>query len=263
MAAYLGDYVEDDTLHFIWSSADAAGASITRATDGQVRVYKDNNVAQSTAGVTDVEDFDGLTGIHACTIDLNAHAFYATGADYTVVLQGSIIDGENVNAVLAHFSIENRTNTLLATEAKQDAIQADTDDIQTRLPAALSAGGYMKADLQTWLTGIPGSLSGDGMDLVPADVQDMDANVIGADQIAESGANEIADAVLARELVELDPAVPILQTLHGAVSSMVNKRSINIAGDTLTLYRTDGVTVLATIAITQDPALGPIRVLTP
>lgn len=105
---WLGDFAEDSTLHFIWSSNDASGASITRATDGVVSVYKDNGVAQSVAGITDTEDFDSLTGIHACTIDLSSDAFYATGSNYSVVLSASTIDGQTVNAVLANFSIENR-----------------------------------------------------------------------------------------------------------------------------------------------------------
>ena len=105
---WLGDYKEDDTLHFLWSTNAANGASITRATNGEVRVYKDNGVSQTTTGVTDTEDFDSLTGVHACTIDLSADAFFAVGADYSVVLQGATIDGQTVNAVLAHFSIENR-----------------------------------------------------------------------------------------------------------------------------------------------------------
>lgn len=113
---YLGDYKEDETVYFIWATNDGNGASITRATDGTISVYKDNSVAQSTAGITDTEDFDGLTGIHACTIDLSADTFYALGADYAVVLSGAVIDGQNVNAVLAHFSIENRHTELDATE---------------------------------------------------------------------------------------------------------------------------------------------------
>ena len=106
---YLGDYVEDETVYFLWSSNNADGASITRATNGTVSVYKDNGTTQTTAGVTDTEDFDSLTGVHACAIDTSADAFYATGADYAVVLSGATIDGQTVNAVLAHFSIQNRT----------------------------------------------------------------------------------------------------------------------------------------------------------
>ena len=112
-APYLGDYVEDEVVHFIWSSNDGSGASITRATDGTVSVYKDNGTTQSVAGVTDTEDFDSLTGIHVCTIDTSADAFYATGANYTVVLSAATIDGQTVNAVLAHFSIQNRFETTM------------------------------------------------------------------------------------------------------------------------------------------------------
>jgi len=141
MTQWLGDYKEDDTVYFLWSTNDADGASVTRATDGTVQVYKDNGVAQSTAGVTDTEDFDSLTGIHACTIDLSADAFYATGADYAVVLAGATIDGQTVNAVLAHFSIENRYKGVAdalatydpPTKAELDTaiglVTANTDDL--------------------------------------------------------------------------------------------------------------------------------------
>ncbi|KKM03220.1 hypothetical protein LCGC14_1776580, partial [marine sediment metagenome] len=112
MGPYLGDYKEDETLYFNWDTNDGEGASITRATNGTIRVYKDNNVTQSTAGITDVEDFDSLTGVHNCRIVLT-DAFYVTGSDYSVVLVGAVIDGQTVNAVLATFSIENRLNSVV------------------------------------------------------------------------------------------------------------------------------------------------------
>lgn len=108
MGLYLGDYKEDSTLYFCWDTNDKNGASITRATNGTIKVYKDDATSESTSGVTDTEDFDGLTGVHNCKIDLSADAFYAKGHDYSVVLAGAVIDGETVNAVLATFSIENR-----------------------------------------------------------------------------------------------------------------------------------------------------------
>jgi len=105
---YLGDYKEDDVVYFCWGTNDKDGASITRATDGSIKVYKDDGTTESTAGITDTEDFDSITGIHNCKIDLSADAFYAAGHDYSVVLVGAVIDGEIVNAVLTTFSIENR-----------------------------------------------------------------------------------------------------------------------------------------------------------
>lgn len=107
---YLGDYKEDSTVYFCWSTNDKNGASISRdeTYHGNVVIYKDNDVDACTVGRVDVMDFDGLTGIHNCKIDLGFHAFYTVGHDYSIVLVGAVLDGETVNAVLATFSIENR-----------------------------------------------------------------------------------------------------------------------------------------------------------
>ncbi|HUU54504.1 MAG TPA: hypothetical protein VMY87_06245 [Armatimonadota bacterium] len=127
---YLGDYVEDSVLYFTWGTNDTNGASITRSTNGTVQVYKDDGTTESVAGVTDTEDFDGLTGLHMCKIDLSADAFYLPGHDYSVVLNGAVIDTRTVYSPLAMFSIENRTTSAVKTVV--DAIQAKTDN----LPAA-------------------------------------------------------------------------------------------------------------------------------
>ena len=125
MAPYLGDIVEDATIRFIWSTNDSDGASITRATDGTVSVYKDLGTTQTVAGVYDTyEDFDGLTGVHGCRIDTSADAFYATGSDYTVVLSAATIDSQTVNAVLAHFSIENRSGLRPTTAGRTLSVSA-------------------------------------------------------------------------------------------------------------------------------------------
>jgi hypothetical protein len=108
MGSYLGDFKKDSALYFCWSTNDKDGASITRQTDGTIKVYKNDGATESTLGITDIEDFDGLTGVHNCKIDLDIDAFYAKGHDYSVVLSGAVVDGETVNTVLATFSIENR-----------------------------------------------------------------------------------------------------------------------------------------------------------
>ncbi len=107
-APYLGDYAEDATLHFKWGSNDADGASITRSGNGVISVYKADGTTQVTAGITDTEDFDSLTGVHHCKIDLSAATFYAIAGDYQVVLSAATINTQGVNAPIAHFSIENR-----------------------------------------------------------------------------------------------------------------------------------------------------------
>jgi hypothetical protein len=130
-APYLGDFDTGVIVRTMWSTYGANGASITRATNGTISVYKDNSVTQSTDGITDTEDFDALTGIHALNVDLSSNgSFYSAGANFTVVLSAATIDGQVVNAVLAHFSIRNRYNVPsdLGTTAKA-AVNAEVLDV--------------------------------------------------------------------------------------------------------------------------------------
>ena len=92
MNANLGDFAEDTTLHHMWSTNDAAGGSVAATVAGEIRVYKDNGVAETVAGITDARDFDtDQVGIHALTIDLSVDAFYTPGSDYSIVLNGAMV----------------------------------------------------------------------------------------------------------------------------------------------------------------------------
>lgn len=107
MGRYLGDFRRSQNVRFQWNSFNSSGASVTRSTNGTISVYKDGGTTQTTTGVTDTEDFDSLTGVHDVLI-ATTDSFYVPGSDYSVVLSAATIDGQTVNAVLAHFSIENR-----------------------------------------------------------------------------------------------------------------------------------------------------------
>lgn len=109
-APYLGDYVPGNVVRFMWNSADSNGASITRSTNGTISVYKDLGLTQSTSGVTDTEDIDGLTGVHGVAIDTSSDGtFYSAGSDFQVVLSAATIDTRTVNAVIGHFSLSFRS----------------------------------------------------------------------------------------------------------------------------------------------------------
>ena len=106
---YLGDYAEDATLNFKFSTHKADGTPIALAGTPAISVYKANGTTQSTAGVTLTTDFDSVTGLNNVLIDLSADAFYAPGNDYSVVITtGTVNSVSVVGTVLAHFSIENR-----------------------------------------------------------------------------------------------------------------------------------------------------------
>lgn len=106
---YLGDYAEDATLNFKFSTHKADGTPIALAGSPAVSVYKGSGTTQSTAGVTLTTDFDSVTGLNNVLIDLSADAFYAVANDYQVVITTGTVDSVSVvGTVLAHFSIENR-----------------------------------------------------------------------------------------------------------------------------------------------------------
>ncbi len=140
MADYLGDFVAGETVVLWWNTNAIAGESITRATDGSIRIYKDNSDTQrnTSAGITDTEDADTLTGVHRLVIDLSDNtdaSFYAAGSDYTVVLVAATIDGKVINHALGQFSIENRAmNTAAAVRAALGMSSANLDTQLADLP---------------------------------------------------------------------------------------------------------------------------------
>jgi hypothetical protein len=166
---HLGDFAEDATVRFCWNSNAVAGESITRATNGTISVYKDGGTTQSTAGITDTEDFDSLTGVHLCVIDTSADAFYVAGSEYAVVLSGATIDGKTINAVLAHFSIErsggalallkNATYGLSALETLVDGIETTLSDGTNGLTAIKNAINTVDDLLDTEIASLTSTLS--------------------------------------------------------------------------------------------------------
>lgn len=146
---YKGDIAEDATITDWWNTNNAAGASITRAVDGTIKVRRDDGQDCTGGSVTDTEDTPDV-GIHEVAIDTSDNANYAIGHDYVVWLDGATIDGETVNAALFSFSIENRT-----TLPKADAPTAIQAGAQAALVAnnldhvakTATAGADMTAEL--------------------------------------------------------------------------------------------------------------------
>jgi hypothetical protein len=108
---YLGDIAVGQTIRFTFPTYTQQGASVAPSVAGTVRVYKDANTAESTAGVTYTTSFDSVSGQNLVAIDTSADGtFYTAGSDYSVSLHGATVDSQSLNgATLAHFSIQNRT----------------------------------------------------------------------------------------------------------------------------------------------------------
>lgn len=169
---YLGDYAEDATVYLMFntftSDDPSASSTITNFINTDVHIHKDDGLTQrnNAAGITVSVNFDGITGSHMIKIDTSddtVGGFWVTGSDYFVRIEGTTVDGATINAVVAQFSIENRYNAvtdydgptktemdtahaLLATEAKQDIIDTNVDQIETAV-ITNAAGTDIAADI--------------------------------------------------------------------------------------------------------------------
>lgn len=160
----------------------STGAPITSASLA-ISIYKDDSTTESSSGVTTTftSGFDSRAGLVSVKIDTSADGtFYAAGHDFSVVITAGTADsvsivGENVR----YFSIENRSALMPTTAGRKldvntngeagldwanvgsptttlnlsgttvktaTDVETDTQDIQGRLPAALTGDGNIKAD---------------------------------------------------------------------------------------------------------------------
>ena len=263
MSGYLGDFAPGVTIRDMFNTSDSNGASITRSTDGTISVYKDGGTTQSTSGVTSTEDFDSLTGVHLVAIDTSADGtFYSAGSDFIVVLSAATIDTRTVNAALFSFSLNNRTplrpttaGRTLDVSAGGEAgidwanvgsptttvglsgttvktatdVEADTADIQSRLPAALVSGR------------------------IDASVGAMAANTVTASAIADNAIDAgaiAADAITAAKIA--DGAIDATTFAAGAIDAAA------IATDAITAAKIAanaiGASELAADAVTEIQA---------
>lgn len=189
------DYTVGDTFDIKFTTrAFATGVPTTLAGSPVISAYPDNSVTQLTAGITLSVDFDGVAGLHNVRIVATGGNGYAAGSTYTLVITTGTVGGTSVvgecvgeftlgrSAAFARLgapagastaadvaavkvdtaAIKTKTDALPADPADASdiatataAIQADTDNIQTRLPAALVSGrmdasvGAMAANVLT------------------------------------------------------------------------------------------------------------------
>lgn len=152
----IGDRAVGSTLDFAFNTEDQSGAPITLAGTPSLAVYKGNGTTESTAGVTLDVDHDGKAGSHHVRIDTGADGtFYAGGNDFRVQVAAGTVNGISaVGKVVGHFSLGksaayDRLGAPAGASIAADiaGVQGDTDNIQTRLPAALTGAGNMKTDV--------------------------------------------------------------------------------------------------------------------
>ena len=169
---YLGDYGEDETIYLIFntftSDDPSASCTITNFINTDVHIHKDDGLSQrnNAAGITVSVNFDGITGSHLIKIDTNDNTvagFWVTGHDYFVRIEGTTIDGATINAVVGHFSIQNRymRGTAGANTTVPDAagvaptaaeIKTEVEQAGSSLALILADTGELQTNQGNWLT---------------------------------------------------------------------------------------------------------------
>lgn len=179
--SYRGDINLGDTIDLKFTSRKfSTGAPYTLAGSPVISAYPDNSTTQLTAGITLTVDFDAVTGLNNVRVVATGGNGYATATNYDLVITTGTVDSVSVvGEVIGSFSIEKRsalrpttagrtldvssggeagldwanvgspttTVGLSGTTVKTATdVETDTADIQSRLPAALTAGGNIKAD---------------------------------------------------------------------------------------------------------------------
>lgn len=137
------------------------------------------------------------------------------------------------------------------------AILVDTEDIQSRLPAALS-GGYMKSDVQTWLTDIPAVLSGTHLQ---ARVSSMGTGVFTSTTATAEARQLFALTLLLYATSDIETVGSARRTLYEVIAALTHKREIS--GTDILLYKANDTDVLATVPITTDSGQDPISSIDP
>lgn len=108
MSEYLGDFLKNAIVYGEFNTRAADGTPTTLAGTPVLRAYRDDNTAETTAGITLSVDFDNVTGLNVFKVD-TSNAAYSTGTDWRIVIQAGTVGGVSVvGAIVGHFSIENR-----------------------------------------------------------------------------------------------------------------------------------------------------------
>lgn len=131
----------------------------------------------------------------------------------------------------------------LATSAALATVQADTDNIQTRLPAAL-VSGRMDSDV--------GAIQSAAITAAA-----IATDAIGAAELASGAVDKISDGLLDRDMsAGADTGTEIIRTVRQALRALRNRFSISAT--TRTVYKENDSTASWTSTLQTDAAADPI-----
>ena len=300
--SYVGDFAAGDTVDFKFTTRRfSTGAPFTLAGTPAISVYKSNSTTQSTSGITLTADFDTVTGLNHVRIDTTSDGtFYANGSQFDAVITTGTVDSVSVvGEVIGRFTLRAQASlypttagrtldvsaggeagldwanigspttsvTLSGTTVKTATdVETDTQDLQSRLPAALVSGridasvGAMASDTLTAT-----ALAASAVSEIQSGLSTLDAaGVRSAVGLASANldtqldalptATENADALLKRDWTAVSGEAA--RSVLNALRFLRNKFSLS--GTDLVVCKEDDATTAWSATVTTDAAADPI-----
>ena len=208
-----------------------AGRTLDVTATGEAGLDLDNTAGTLAKG-TELTGFNDLdaAGVAAAVWNEDATGHQTQGS-FGQVIGDSGADTDSIWS-LANTNLDAAISSR-ASAAALATVQADTDDIQSRLPAALVSGR------------------------MDASVGAMAADTVTASALAADAGTEIADALLKRDMSAVTGESA--RSLLNAIRKLMNKWSIS--GSTLTVFKEDDATTAYTQAVTATAGADPITAL--
>ncbi len=276
MTQYYGDFAEDDTVLIpfnTFSSNDpSASVTITNLADADLKVHKDGSITQAVIdGATVVIDFDGITGNHMVTIDTSADAFYVTGSEYAVRMEGTTVDGATINSWIGAFSIERaggvlaliKAGNLSANVVQLGGVTQSLTDLKDFAdagydPVTNKVQGVVLVDTTTTNTDMRGTDS--AATEAKQDIIDTNIDQIETAVITNAAGTDIADDIIAvKTRVDLLATQSSVNTVDIVVDAIKAETALIVA-DTNELQTDDVPGLIA--ALNDAPAVSVADILT-
>lgn len=194
------DYQLEDTLYLPFTTRAFATGIPTALVSGVIDIYEDVTATPIVTAETLTVSLNSHAGFNMITVTATAASGFGAGQSYTAILDAGTVDSVSViGEVVAHFTLNksaaakdlaNGTDGLGAIKAETALIVADTGELQTDdVPALIAA---VQSDTDNLQTRLPAALVGGAMD---SDVSAIQANAVNASAIATDAINEIARAI--------------------------------------------------------------------
>lgn len=248
---FAGDFALGSTLDVKFTTRQfSTGAPFTLAGTPSVAAYPDNSTTEITAGITLTVDFDARTGLNNIRVVATSGNGYATGTSYALVITAGTVNAVSVvGEVVGTFTLERsaafgRLGAPAGASVSADiaGVQSDTNDIQTRLPAALTSGGNIKADALAWAGSATATT-----DIALKDTLAKTIDITGFNDLSAAQVNaEVVDTLATDTYAEPGQGTPLATTTLSAKIGYLYKylrNRVTVTATTISVFNDDAITV--------------------